>query len=49
MLSHSHPEEAARLMKLAEQDIKDRWAIHENLVKRYEPAPAADAGARSPA
>src|SRR5690606_37689660 len=39
MLHHSHPEEANRLMKLAEQDVKERWAIHENLVKRYEPAP----------
>lgn len=38
MLSHSHPEEAEKLLKLAEKDIKERWAIHENLVKRYEPA-----------
>jgi pyruvate-ferredoxin/flavodoxin oxidoreductase len=38
MLSHSHPEAAEKLLKLAEKDIKERWAIHENLVKRYEPA-----------
>ena len=38
MLSHSRPDDAERLLKLAEKDIKERWAIHENLVKRYEPA-----------
>ena len=43
MLHHSHPEEASRLLKLAEQDVKERWAIHESLVKRYEPAPAVAA------
>jgi len=41
MLSHSNPEEAERLLKLAQKDIKERWAIHENLAKRYEPAPVA--------
>jgi len=43
MLNHSHPDEAQRLLKLAEQDIKERWAIHENLVRRYEPAPVVTA------
>ena len=47
MLNHSHPEEAERLLKLAEQDIKERWAMHENLARRYEPAAAAATADRS--
>jgi len=43
MLTHSNPDEAQRLMKLAQEDVKERWAIHQELVKRYEPAPAAAA------
>ncbi len=45
MLQHSHPEEAERLLRLAEKDIKERWAIHEDLAKRYEPVVAAPAAA----
>ncbi|HMP96922.1 MAG TPA: pyruvate:ferredoxin (flavodoxin) oxidoreductase [Kiritimatiellia bacterium] len=47
MLHHSHPEEAARLLALAETDLKERWAIHENLAKRYQPAAPAAAESRS--
>lgn len=31
MLTHSHPEEAERLMHLAEQDVRERWAVYERL------------------
>jgi pyruvate-ferredoxin/flavodoxin oxidoreductase len=48
MLNHSNPEEAERLLKLAEKDIKERWAMHENLAKRYEPAAAATADRSTP-
>jgi len=37
MIHHTNPDEAARLLKLAEQDVKESWAIHEELVQRYEP------------
>ncbi len=43
MLHHSKPEEASRLLELAEKDLKERWAIHENLLKRYEPVSAVAA------
>jgi len=31
MLAKSHPEEAERLLKLAEQDVADRWNIYKHL------------------
>ena len=40
MLLHSQPEQAQRLLKLAEQDVKERWAAHEDLARRYAPAEA---------
>ncbi len=43
MLQHTHPGEAARLLALAETDVKERWAAHEELARRY--APANDAAA----
>ncbi len=40
MLTKSHPEDAQRLIKLAQEDVNERWAIYENLVKDYEPKKA---------
>jgi pyruvate-ferredoxin/flavodoxin oxidoreductase len=37
MLTRSHPDDAERLIKLAQEDVNEKWAIYENLVKDYEP------------
>lgn len=37
MLTKSHPDDAAKLIKLAQDDVNERWAIYENLAKDYEP------------
>jgi pyruvate-ferredoxin/flavodoxin oxidoreductase len=31
MLAHAHPDEAARLLKLAEEDVRQRWKLYEHL------------------
>jgi len=31
MLAKSHPEEAQRLLELAQQDVLTRWKIYENM------------------
>jgi hypothetical protein len=31
MLAKSHPEEAGRLLDLAERDVLDRWKIYEHM------------------
>jgi len=36
MLTKSHPEEAKRLMKLAQQDVYDTWKMYEELAKDFE-------------
>ena len=33
MLAHSHPDEAARLLRQAEQDVLERWHRYEYLAK----------------
>jgi pyruvate-ferredoxin/flavodoxin oxidoreductase len=41
-LTKSKPEEAERLMKLAQEDVNQKWAIYEALAKPFAPvAPAA--------
>jgi pyruvate-ferredoxin/flavodoxin oxidoreductase len=42
MLSHSHPDEAAALLKQADAENRERWSVYQELVKRHEPTPAAD-------
>ncbi len=37
MLTKSHPDDAERLIKLAQEDVNEKWAIYENLVKDYAP------------
>ncbi len=37
MLTKSHPDDAERLIKLAQGDVDEKWAIYENLVKDYAP------------
>jgi pyruvate-ferredoxin/flavodoxin oxidoreductase len=37
MLTKSHPDDAERLIKLAQEDVNEKWTIYENLVKNYEP------------
>ena len=37
MLTKSHPDDAAILIKLAQEDVNERWSIYENLAKDYEP------------
>ncbi|RPI19102.1 MAG: pyruvate:ferredoxin (flavodoxin) oxidoreductase [Ignavibacteriae bacterium] len=36
MLTKSHPEEAEKLMKLAQEDVNGRWKMYEGLVEEYE-------------
>jgi hypothetical protein len=31
MLTHSHPEEARRLLALAQEDVDTRWRLYEQL------------------
>jgi pyruvate-ferredoxin/flavodoxin oxidoreductase len=37
MLTKSQPEHAEKLIKLAQEDVNERWTIYENLVRDYEP------------
>ena len=54
MLKQNHPDEAARLLEQARQDINDRWKIYEMwahmgaeaATKSPEPSPPADAAAQ---
>ena len=38
MLTKSHPEEAKRLMKLAQEDVDKRWKMYEDLAADYKKA-----------
>lgn len=42
MLQHAQPEQAARLLAMAEQDVKARWESHQDLARRYAPAAATE-------
>ena len=42
MLTKSHPEEAKRLWKLAQQDVDERWRLYEKLAEKWPKAEAAD-------
>jgi pyruvate-ferredoxin/flavodoxin oxidoreductase len=37
MLTKSHPADAERLIKLAQEDVDERWMIYQNLFRDYEP------------
>jgi pyruvate-ferredoxin/flavodoxin oxidoreductase len=37
MLTKSHPADAERLIKLAQDDVNERWTIYQNLARDYEP------------
>jgi pyruvate-ferredoxin/flavodoxin oxidoreductase len=37
MLTKSHPDNAEKLIKLAQEDVNERWIMYENLSKDYEP------------
>jgi pyruvate-ferredoxin/flavodoxin oxidoreductase len=37
MLTKSHPDDAERLIKLAQEDVTEKWNMYEKLVKDYEP------------
>lgn len=37
MLTKSQPEHAEKLIKLAQDDVTERWTIYENLLRDYEP------------
>ena len=41
MLSHSAPEEAARLLKLGQEDVQKRWKIYEDMAGRTAATPNA--------
>jgi pyruvate-ferredoxin/flavodoxin oxidoreductase len=38
MLSFAHPEEAARLLDLAQQDVDQRWRLYKSMADRWPPA-----------
>jgi len=40
MLTKSHPEAAKRLMAAAQEDVKVRWALYEEMAKDAEGVPA---------
>lgn len=47
MLGPIEPDEAARLAKLAQHDVDERWLVHEQLAEvehEHAPPPADDAG-----
>jgi len=50
MLARSHPEEAERLMALAQEDIDERWRLYEQLagVERHAPGEAVPVGPVEP-
>ena len=35
MLSYTKPEEAGRLLELAQEDVRQRWQVYENLAERW--------------
>jgi pyruvate-ferredoxin/flavodoxin oxidoreductase len=41
MLSHSDPAEADRLIKLAQEDVRQRWKVYEDMAATKAPAPAS--------
>ena len=43
MLADSKPEEAERLLALAQEDVNHRWQVYEDLAQRW-PAPTRRAG-----
>ncbi|MFA6003269.1 MAG: pyruvate:ferredoxin (flavodoxin) oxidoreductase [Elusimicrobiota bacterium] len=48
VLRTTNPEEAKRLAKLAEEDVKNTWKLLEGLVKTYEPAAGGSAAPSGP-
>jgi pyruvate-ferredoxin/flavodoxin oxidoreductase len=36
MLTKSHPQEAKRLWKLAQEDVDERWRMYEKLAEKWE-------------
>jgi hypothetical protein len=38
MLSYTRPEEASRLLKLAQEDIDGRWRVYRSLSERWPAA-----------
>jgi pyruvate-ferredoxin/flavodoxin oxidoreductase len=45
MLAKSNPEEAKRLLKLAEEDVAARWKLYEHLSHQPAPEPASEKSA----
>ncbi len=41
MLTRTHPDEAAKLLKLAQEDVNERWKVHERLAGPAAPPAAA--------
>ena len=39
MLAHSHPQEAKQLLKLAQENVNERWRLYENWAKMGVPEP----------
>jgi hypothetical protein len=39
MLADSKPDEAGRLLALAEEDVHHRWQVYEELARRWPAAP----------
>ena len=37
MLTKSHPDDAKKLIELAQEDVNRRWEIYSNLASDYEP------------
>jgi pyruvate-ferredoxin/flavodoxin oxidoreductase len=37
MLTKSHPDDAKKLIELAQEDVNRRWEIYSNLARDYEP------------
>ena len=46
MLAKSNPEEAARLLKLAQEDVASRWKLYDYLA--HEPVNGAPTGTAAP-
>ena len=47
MLTYTHPEAAARLLDVAQQDIDQRWSVYTNMAERWPARSAAPARAAS--
>ncbi len=49
ILKKTNPERAEFLMKLAQEDVNERWKMYEQLSKEYEPQKAGDGASPKPA